>query len=122
MSNEDKTEEQDKQQAATQASAQPRQPRIVWDDSKMKTAYANVCNVSTTREEFNFVFGTHRNWHQAKTDLIIDLSQRMIVSPQSAKRLLKLLEASVEKFESTYGEIEMNKPANPEESATDTTH
>lgn len=114
MSNKDSSDDQKQ--------AQSRQPRIVWDDSRMKTAYANVCNVSTTREEFNFVFGTHRNWHQAKSDLVIDLSQRMIVSPQSAKRLLKLLEASVEKYESTYGEIEMTKAVGAEETSTDTTH
>ena len=115
MSNKDGSEVQNKTQA--------RQPRIVWDDSKMKTSYANVCNVSTTREEFNLVFGTHRNWHQAKSDLVIDLSQRMIVSPQSAKRLLKLLEASVEKYESTYGEIELTKTTGAEGTpVVDATH
>ena len=25
--------------------------KIKWDDSNMKSAYANVCNVSSTREE-----------------------------------------------------------------------
>ena len=118
MSDNNKTEEQHK----TQTSAKARQPRIVWDDSKMQTSYANVCNVSTTREEFNFVFGTHRNWHQAKTDLVIDLSQRLIVSPQSAKRLLKLLEASVDKYESTYGEIELSKVSGTEEPVVEKTH
>ena len=107
-------------QKTTDNDSQARQPRIVWDDSRMKTSYANVCNVSTTREEFNFVFGTHRNWHQAKTDLVIDLSERMIVSPQSAKRLLKLLSASVEKYESTYGEIEMGKASETEVSGAAT--
>lgn len=118
MSNQEATEEQ--KQTEAQPEKKTRAPRIVWDDTKMTTSYANVCNVSTTREEFNFVFGTHRNWHQAKTDLVIDLSQRIIVSPQSAKRLLKLLEASVEKYENTYGEIELTRTSTPEEA--DTTH
>ena len=118
MSNQEATEAQ--KQTEAQSEKKVRAPRIVWDDTKMTTSYANVCNVSTTREEFNFVFGTHRNWHQAKTDLVIDLSQRIIVSPQSAKRLLKLLEASVEKYEKTYGEIELNRTSAPEDA--DTTH
>ncbi|GEM_PF-1291803 len=120
MSNQEVSEEQKQTESNTEKKV--RAPRIVWDDTKMTTSYANVCNVSTTREEFNFVFGTHRNWHQAKTDLVIDLSQRIIVSPQSAKRLLKLLEASVEKYENTYGEIELTRPAVPDDAGTDTAH
>ena len=31
--------------------AAPQQPKIIWDDSKMNTSYANVCNVVGTKEE-----------------------------------------------------------------------
>jgi len=34
-------------------------PKIVWDDSKMNTSYANVCNVLGTREEITLLFGAH---------------------------------------------------------------
>jgi hypothetical protein len=32
-------------------------PKIRWDDSNMKSSYANVCNVASTREEFVLLFG-----------------------------------------------------------------
>ena len=31
--------------------------QIRWDDSTLKSSYANVCNVSSTREEVVLVFG-----------------------------------------------------------------
>ena len=34
--------------------------RIKWDDSGMKSSYANVCNVTSTREEVVLVFGMNR--------------------------------------------------------------
>ena len=40
---------------------QKRQVRIVWDDSKMEMNYANVCNVSSTKEEFNLLFGSNQS-------------------------------------------------------------
>ena len=35
-------------------------PKVVWDDSKMKTTYANVCNVLGTREEIMLLFGANQ--------------------------------------------------------------
>ena len=32
-------------------------PKIDWDDSNMKSSYANVCNVNGTREEVVLFFG-----------------------------------------------------------------
>ena len=29
----------------------PKTPRVVWNDGNMRSTYANVCNVSSTREE-----------------------------------------------------------------------
>jgi hypothetical protein len=31
--------------------------KIKWDDSNMKSSYANVCNVTSTREEVVMLFG-----------------------------------------------------------------
>ena len=33
-----------------------------WDDSRMTSTYANVCNVSSTREEVTLLFGTNQSW------------------------------------------------------------
>ena len=36
--------------------------KVRWDDSKMTSTYANVCNVSSTREEVTLLFGTNQSW------------------------------------------------------------
>jgi hypothetical protein len=33
------------------------QVRVRWDDSNMRSVYANVCNVAGTREEIVLLFG-----------------------------------------------------------------
>ena len=35
-----------------------KQVRVRYDDSSMTNTYANVCNVSSTREEMTLLFGT----------------------------------------------------------------
>ena len=40
--------------------------KIKWDDSNMKSAYANVCNVSSTREEVVLLFGVNQAWNRAR--------------------------------------------------------
>jgi hypothetical protein len=37
-------------------------PKVNWDDSDMRSSYANVCNVSSTREEVVILFGTNQAW------------------------------------------------------------
>lgn len=91
-------EERDNGQAAVGRS-------VHWDDSKMQTDYANVCNVSSTREEVTLLFGTNQTWHAGQKDLTIELSHRIVVNPYAAKRLLLLLDATVKKYEATFGEI-----------------
>ncbi len=36
------------------------QPKIVWDDSNMRSVYANVANVAGTREEIVLLFGMNQ--------------------------------------------------------------
>ncbi len=39
------------EQANGAAEQAPKGPRVKWDDKDLSTSYANVCNVSSTREE-----------------------------------------------------------------------
>jgi len=82
-------------------------PRIVWDDSKLQLNYANVCNVSSTREEFNLLFGTNKSWNMAKTDINIELTNRIVMNPASAKRLAILLANAVQKYEAEVGPLDL---------------
>ena len=81
--------------------------KVVWDDSKMQMNYANVCNVSSTKEEFNLLFGTNQSWTSSQQAIRIALSNRVILNPHAAKRLARLLTTAVEQYEEKMGEISL---------------
>jgi len=85
--------------------AKPEGTTVRWDDSSMSTSYANVCNVSSTREEVTLLFGTNQSWHTGQEEVVIKLSDRLIVSPYAAKRLSALLSNIVEQYEQRFGAL-----------------
>ncbi len=80
-------------------------PSIRWDDSKMRSVYANVCNVSSTQEEVTLLFGTNQAWRSGQKEVAIELSDRVILSPFAAKRLARLLNSVVEEYENRFGQL-----------------
>jgi len=86
--------------------------QIRWDGSHMRTTYANVCNVSSTREEVTLMFGINKNWHPSQKELVIELSDRMIISPYAAKRLAILLANTVNEHEKRFGALNLDMPEN----------
>ena len=80
-------------------------PSIRWDDSKMRSVYANVCNVSSTQEEVTLLFGTNQAWRSGQKEVAIELSDRVILSPYAAKRLSKLLSGVVDEYEKRFGQL-----------------
>ena len=100
-------------QAATvgREEAQPgAQPRIKWDDSNMRSSYANVCNVASTREEVVLLFGINQSWNAAQKEVTVQLTDRIIVSPYAAKRMMALLGNIVREYESRFGPLEIAAP------------
>jgi hypothetical protein len=87
-------------------------PRVKWDDSGMSTSYANVCNVASTREEVTLLFGTNQTLYTGQKELTIKLSDRIIISPFAAKRLMLLLGNVVNQYEQRFGklDVETNVP------------
>ena len=81
-------------------------PQVTWDDSKLRTTYANVCNVSSTREEVVVLFGVNQSWH-AGPSVTVQLQDRIILSPHAAKRLSLLLGGVVAEYEKRFGELEV---------------
>tara|TARA_R110001583_G_scaffold22377_10_gene84055 strand:- start:62 stop:370 length:309 start_codon:yes stop_codon:yes gene_type:complete len=81
-------------------------PKIRWDDSKMRSVYANVCNVSSTREEVTLLFGTNQAWRAGQQEVGIELTDRVIVSPFAAKRLALLLSGVVGEYEKRFGTLD----------------
>lgn len=88
------------------------QPRIVWDSSAMRSAYANVFNVAGAREEFVLFFGMNQAWDAGQQELKVQLTDRIVMSPFAAKRLSTLLSNVIRDYEKRYGalDVETNRP------------
>ena len=93
-------------------------PAVRWDESDMRSAYANVVNVVGTREEIAVLFGTHRtqqgagpNFSGAATsspkEVTAHISDRFFLSPYGAKRLHILLTLVLREYESRYGALKL---------------
>jgi len=107
----------DRSEGQAAASARPAAPQqtIRWDDSNLKSSYANVCNVSSTREEVVLVFGTNQAWERGQTEVRVELSHRIILSPFAAKRLADLLANVMREYESRFGvlNVDVRRPGEP---------
>ena len=84
--------------------------KIKWDDANMKSSYANVCNVTSTREEVVMLFGLNQAWNRGQKEVTIQLTDRIIVSPYAAKRLALLLEGVVKEYEKRFGALNVEGP------------
>jgi hypothetical protein len=84
--------------------------RIKWDDTAMKSSYANVCNVTSTREEVVMLFGINQAWNRGQKEVTIQLTDRIIISPYAAKRLASLLEGVVKEYEKRFGALNVEGP------------
>lgn len=79
--------------------------KVNWDDGKMRSTYANVCNVAATREEVMLLFGTSQNWNNTAEEVNVELQERIIMNPFAAKRMLMLLAKTIEEFEKQHGAL-----------------
>lgn len=78
---------------------------IKWDDSNMRSSYANVCNVASTREEVVLLFGINSAWHAGQKEVTVQLTDRLILSPFAAKRLSVLLGNVLREYETRFGPV-----------------
>lgn len=104
-------EEQKKSAPDTNGAAAP---KIRWDDSGMQTAYANVVNVTSTREEMMLLFGTNQTSAVgAGNEIVVQLTHRMILNPFAAKRLSLILAGVLREYESRFGALQVETAAKP---------
>ena len=85
--------------------------KIKWDDAAMTSSYANVCNVTSTREEVVMLFGINQAWNRGQKEVTIQLTDRIIISPYAAKRLTTLLDGVVKEYEKRFGALNVEGPA-----------
>lgn len=100
-----------KQDSAAEAKAALEGTRIKWDDTAMKSSYANVCNVTSTREEVVLLFGMNQAWNRGQKEVTIHLTDRIVVSPYAAKRLSMLLQGVVGEYEKRFGTLNIEGAA-----------
>ena len=92
------------------AAGDPNRLRVKWDDANMRSAYANVCNAVSTREEVVLLFGLNQSWHAGQKDVTVQLTDRIILSPHAAKRLQVLLTQLIKQHEERFGPLDAASP------------
>src|SRR4026209_591862 len=100
-------------EAPKKSAAKPEQgtaKQLKWDDSNMKSSYANVCNAMSTREELVLMFGVNQAWHGGQKEVTIQLTDRIILSPHAAKRLSLLLNNLIKQHEERFGALNIEAP------------
>jgi hypothetical protein len=104
MAADEKKKESTPAAGATQTAGQT---KIVWDDSNMRSVYANVSNVAGGREEIVLLFGMNQAWHAGQSEVKVQLTDRIVLSPFAAKRLAVLLNNVVADYERKFGKLEI---------------
>ena len=86
------------------------QPKIVWDDTGMRSVYANVTNVTGGREELILLFGMNQAWQPGQKEVKVQLTERVVLSPFAAKRLAVLLTKTLSEYEKRFGALDIGAP------------
>ncbi len=92
-----------------------RQLRLRIDRREMKTAYANAFQTNATAEEVMIEFGLNQviptgamsAQGAVDSELLFQVSDRMILNYYSAKRLAISLSQLIRRYESQYGELKL---------------
>lgn len=90
-----------------QAAQQPQPVQVEVDDSEALACYANFCRVTGTPEELLIDFGLNPQPFEVPTQPIV-VSQRIVTNLYTAKRLLHVLQLTVQRHEATFGALETN--------------
>lgn len=85
-------------------------PSVVWNDNQMKSLYANATNVVAGREEILMLLGLNQAWQMGQEEVKVDIVERVIMSPFTAKRLAIMLHGTLNHYEAKYGPIDIGLP------------
>ena len=73
-------------------------------------AASNATNVVAGREEVMVLMGVNRAWKMNQEKVDVDLAERVVMTPFTAKRLAIMLGATLKAYEAKYGKIEIGIP------------
>ena len=88
-------------------------PTVKWDESAMRNTYANVVHATGTREEVSIIFGMHHAWRPDVREVVVQVSDRVVLSPYAAKRLHLLLTEVIKQYEARWGPLTIESTATP---------
>jgi hypothetical protein len=95
--------------APPQGISDPRDPQqrteIQIEDAHALTSYANFCRVTGTPEELIIDFGLNSQPSGVPSQPIV-ITQRIVTNLFTAKRLLQVLQLTVQRHEATFGALE----------------
>lgn len=80
-------------------------PTVSFDVSNLQSCYANVCNVSSTREEVALGFGVNNAWERGQSNVQVQMTNRIVLTPYAAKRLGAVLNRVIAEYESKFGTL-----------------
>lgn len=87
--------------------ATPSNARVMWDESRMAENYANVATILATQEEFSILFGIQRGLKPDPRGMQVQLTNRILVNPFLAKRLMGVLQRTLDEYERRFGPIKI---------------
>lgn len=73
----------------------------------MTENYANVATILATQEEFSLLFGIQRGLRPDPRGMSVQLQNRILVNPFLAKRLLSVLQRTLDEYERRFGPIKI---------------
>lgn len=87
------------------------QPEVVWNDSNMKSLYVNATNVVGGREEIMMLLGLNQAWNMEQSKVNVEIAERVVMTPYTAKRLAIMLAATLKAYEAKFGQIDIGVQA-----------
>lgn len=80
-------------------------PKILWDETGMRSTYANITKVTGSHEEIKITFGVEEARHADLHAVGVRLSNQVVMRPVIAKKLALVLADFIRKYEETWGMI-----------------
>lgn len=80
--------------------------KVRWDDADARVEYANVFNVGSTREEVFLSFGVNQGLQGNQEEVVVRITNRIMLSPYAAKRLSMMLSQAMDQYEQRFGKLE----------------
>ena len=77
-------------------------------DEKAHIVYSNVCRVGATPEEIFVDFAINLQQQESPNVAVMDINTRVLMNFYSAKRLALALSQAVQRYEQTFGQLELD--------------